>query len=126
MRYEAIPALSVAEVTAAVQKGDAGEVTVAVLSASLHATEWEWAQGICVQQMAHKSPAVRGAALIGMAHIARIHRKLDRAAALSAIEAGLHDPDPHVRGQAEDAADEVETFLGWRVLRPEGTNVATP
>jgi hypothetical protein len=34
------------------------------------------------------------------------------------IEAALKDEDAYVRGHANDAADEVEFFLKWKVERP--------
>ena len=63
---------------------------------------------------AHPHFNVRGNALLGLGHIARRHRRLDRARSQAALEAGLQDAHAYVRGQADAAAGDVEHFLGWR------------
>lgn len=53
---------------------------------------------------------VRAVALICIAHLARIHRRLPDDRAVAIIKAALADPDPIVRGQADTAADDLEMF----------------
>ena len=117
MKYEAIPALSVAQVEAAMLRNEPEELLVAVLSAALHASNLEWAQGVCGTLSVHGHFNVRGNAILGFGHLARIHGRLDRVVVQPIIEAGLVDPNEYVRGQADAAADDVEHFLGWSIAR---------
>src|SRR5262245_35666462 len=117
MRYQPIPEMSVAEVEAALTRNRPEELLLAVLSAALHARDLAWAQRICITLARHADFNVRGNAILGLGHLARIHGGLDRSTALPIIEAGLVDSHEYVRGQADSAADDVEHFLGWSISR---------
>lgn len=56
---------------------------------------------------------MRGNALLGLAHIARIDVKLDEKVVMPLIRTGLEDDHEYVRGQAETAKDDIEWYLGW-------------
>ena len=117
MRYEPIPASTPAEVEAAIARGRPDELLYAVLSASLYSDELEWAQDVCLRLAAHPHFNVRGNALLGFGHLARRFGRLDEARVRPLLEAGMRDADEYVRGQAHDAADDAEHFLGWKVER---------
>jgi hypothetical protein len=57
---------------------------------------------------------VRGNAIQGFGHISRVHEQLDQFTVQPIIEAALSDAHEYVRGQASDAADDTEHFLGWK------------
>jgi hypothetical protein len=62
---------------------------------------------------------VRGNALLGFGHLARVLGVMREPEAVRAlVEAGLADPDPYVSGQSEAAASGLEHFLGWKLNRP--------
>jgi hypothetical protein len=117
-RYEPIPEMSEAEIYAALAADDPEVLLYAVLSAALYG-EPVWAAQVCAQLATHGHFNVRGNALLGFAHLARLHGGLglDRSRVEPLIRAGLEDPDAYVRGHAGDAADDVAHYLGWR-LRP--------
>jgi hypothetical protein len=117
-QYEPIPEYSREEIRAALERDDSSALLYAVLSAALYDPELEWAEALCVRLATHAHFNVRGNALLGFGHLARLHGRLDRAKVQPLIEAGLHDADDYVRGHANDAADDVEHFLGWRLSRP--------
>jgi hypothetical protein len=75
-----------------------------------------WAEQVCLRLASHPDARVRGNAILGFGHLARIFRSLNRSAVQPLLEAGLVDPDPVVRRQAISAAEDVEWYLGW-VLR---------
>ena len=56
--------------------------------------------------------------MLGLAHLARRFGELAEDRVRPLVEAGLADTDAEVRGQADDAADDIEVFLKWRVTRP--------
>jgi len=90
-----------------------------VLNAILHATmnfpEWQWPQAVCIVLSHKKDPDIRGLAILGLGHIARVHRMLEKKSAIAAIRRGLKDSEEHVRGQAENAKDDVQNYLGWKI-----------
>jgi hypothetical protein len=121
--YEEIPELSRAEIEAAIYRDDPTDVSIAVLSAALYAADLDWAQAVCLKLSRHRHYNVRGNAVLGLGHLARIHGRLEEDAVKPVIEAALHDPEDFVRGQAEAAADDVEHYLKWELHRPRGGRV---
>ena len=119
MKYHDIPPLSRAEVEEIVARDDPETLARAVLSACLHAEDATWAGSLCERLAGHRDAAVRGNAILGLGHLARIHRHLSPASARALIAAALADPSAYVRGQADAAADDVEQFLGWVSRQPD-------
>ncbi len=115
-KYEAIGDLSPADVDAILRRGDPGELLYVPLSVGLHAEDAAWAQEVCIGLAAHADERVRGNALLGLGHVARVHGTLDRARVQPLLEAGLTDASEWVRGQAQSAVGDVEHFLGWRLV----------
>jgi hypothetical protein len=120
-RFESIPEWTRAEVEAAIDRNEPDELLYAVLAAALYAEDPKWAEDVCYQLASHPHFNVRGNALLGFAHIARIHRVLDRQRVQPLLEAGMRDGHEYVRGHAYDAVDAVEHFLGWTIPQPEVT-----
>lgn len=117
MRYETIPKWTPSEIEAIVVQNHSDEVCIAALSAALYADDPLWAEAICLRLAHHSSEAVRGNAILGFGHIARIHRQLTQTLTQPAIEHALHDESSYVRSQAENAADDVNLFLRWELQR---------
>ena len=117
MKHEPIPEMSAEDLEAAITRNQPDELLRAVLSAALYGSDQQWAQGVCQRLATHPHFSVRGNAILGLGHLARIHGRLQQSIALPIIEAGLADPDEYVRAQAHSAADDIEHFLGWSVLR---------
>ena len=113
-KYEKIPELSHAEIEAAILRDNPNELLYAVLSAALYSEDSAWAEDVCVRLAAHEHFNVRGNAILGFAHIARIDKKLDEAKVNPLIESALEDESEYVRGQAEGTKDDIKHFLRWR------------
>jgi hypothetical protein len=118
MKYEAIKQLSQGEIEAAILRNDPEKLPLAVLSAALHSDDSDWAEDVCWRLSKHEHSNIRGSAIQGFGHIARIHGKLNQKQIKPVIEAALNDENDLVRGQADDTADDVEFFLKWRIHRP--------
>lgn len=117
MKYEEIPRLTTAQVELAISRNQPDELLVAVLSAALYADDRRWAEDVCVRLASHEDPDVRGKAVLGFGHIARINGTLSEGRVKPLIERALRDENSYVRGQAESAADDVELFLRWSINR---------
>lgn len=115
--YEAIEEFSPAEIEAAIEQDDIDKLIYAVLSAALYADDSEWAENVCLRLANHEHFNVRGNAILGFAHIARIHRRLNKEKVRPVIVAALNDENEYVRGQAECTAADVNFFLKWRIRR---------
>jgi hypothetical protein len=110
--YREIPTVSIADAQAAIDRNDPEELSVVVLGVALGEPDAAIAQSFCASLATHFHPNVRGNAVLGLGHIARLHRTLDLPSALPLIRAALTDDDPYVRGHAESAADDVAMYLG--------------
>jgi len=117
MKYVPIEPRTKDEVEAAIVRNDPDDLLRAVLAAALYADDRNWAEGICLMLSHHEDCKVRGNAILGFGHIARLHGQLTKSKVKPVIEAGLRDPSDLVRGQADSAADDVEFFLKWTVDR---------
>ena len=119
MKYIVIEPRSKAEIEAAISRNNPNELLDAVLSAALHSDDPSWAEDICLRLAEHEHFNVRGNAIQGFGHIARIYRQLSEDKVKPIIEAALRDENDYVRGQADGAADDVELFLKWKVIYPD-------
>lgn len=101
------------DVERALRTDDVEALRLAVIGVSMHDDDWGYAQGLCVRLSSHPDPNVRGNAVLGFAHIARVHRQLDRAVVQPIIQRALHDEDAYVRGHADSAAGDTGMYLKW-------------
>jgi hypothetical protein len=118
MRYEAIPKSGGCDIEAVLSRGDLTEIRLVALSVSLHSKDPEQAEGVCLRLARHVDGITRGNSILGLGHVARIHRRLTEIVARPVVEAALRDSDEWVRGQAASAADDIEHYLGWKLDRP--------
>ena len=117
MKYSPIEWRSKQDVEAAVSKNEPEDLAGAVISAALYSDDPDWALSICLKLSSHEHSNVRGNAILGFGHIARIHGVLNEGTVKRVIEEGLRDRSDYVRAQANSAADDVEFFLNWVVNR---------
>jgi len=85
----------------------------AVIAVSMH-EDSEYSEQLCVRLSRHPNFNVRGNAVLGFGHIARVHGKLDRKVVYPIIAEALKDGNEYIRGQAEYAKDDTTHFLGWK------------
>jgi len=117
LKFESIESSPREETDSANSRHDPGELLYAVLSAALYSDDAGWAEDVCVRLSHHEHFNVRGNAILGFGHIARIHGKLTKSKVMPLIESALKDESDYVRGQANSAAADVEWFLKWRITR---------
>jgi hypothetical protein len=97
----------------AIQRDDPLELEGLVLDVALEGGEREWAEACCAQLARHRSALVRGNAVLGLGHLARRFGQLDPRRTRRLVAIALCDRSDYVRGQAESAARDLETFLRW-------------
>jgi HEAT repeat protein len=108
-----------ADVEAVLNRGNPEELLYVpiVIGMSAQDCERSWVERICFRLAEHPHFNVRGNAVLGLGHIARTCRALDLAKAVPLIEKALNDQNEFVQGQADSAADDVETYLGFAIHR---------
>jgi hypothetical protein len=102
------------DVERAMRDDDIDALLVAVIGVSMHDDDWRYAQDLCVRLSTHPHFNVRGNAVLGFAHIAHVHRRLDRAVVQPIIQRALRDEHDYVRGHADAAVDDTQIYLKWR------------
>ena len=112
-KYEEIGEWSHEAVEQALLDDDTEALLRAVIGVSMHDDDWRYAQDLCVRLSSHPHFNVRGNAVLGFGHIARVHRQLDRALVQPIIRAALRDESDYIRGQADRAMDDTVFFLKW-------------
>ncbi len=113
MIYEQINALTRDEIAAAVERNDTAELRTVVLSVAMYDRDQEFAESFCLGLAHHPHFNVRGNAVLGFGHIARVHGKLSEEKIKPVIRKALLDEEFFVRSQAESAKDDTEWFLKW-------------
>lgn len=113
LQYQEIGALSREDVDRAVREDKTELLLRAAIAVSMHDDDPCYAQDLCVRLSKHPHFNVRGNAILGFGHIARVHRRLDREVVQPIIQAALRDADAYVRGQAVCALDDTSFFLNW-------------
>ena len=118
MRYEQPQPVSQDDARRIAEGGNVPELATTAIAVALHEPDADWAERYLCSLCRHPEPNVRGNAILGLGHLARIHRRLRHPEARPLIVRGLVDEDGYVRGQADAAADDVRQFLGWRIEAP--------
>src|ERR1041384_2894882 len=113
LKYEEIAEWTRDVVERALRDDDPDALLRAVVAVAMHDADWRYAQDLCVRLSSHPHFNVRGNAVLGFGHIARVHRQLDRALVQPIIQAALRDENEYIRGQADCAMDDTASFLDW-------------
>lgn len=82
-----------------------------VIAAALYEDDFDTAYGACVQLSSHPDEVVRGNAILGFGHLARLFGRLGEEAP-PLVTRALADTSDYVRGQAYAAAGDLQHFLG--------------
>ncbi|MEW4369377.1 CPCC family cysteine-rich protein [Paenibacillus kandeliae] len=92
------------------QSSDPKQMVDGLLALSLHAPDGAFAQHMMLRYVQHDNENVRGIAILGLGHIARIHGTVDKERVLPIVEQALQDRSEFVRGHADAAMDDIQLF----------------
>jgi hypothetical protein len=99
------------DVEAVLARGIPEELLYVPIVITMDPPDCAWSEAICLSLAVHPHFNVRGNAILGFGHLARICRRLDLAAVSSVVAAALKDEHEYVRGHAEDAAGDILHYL---------------
>lgn len=101
----------------AIQANDVDVLGPLIIAAALYEEDFDTAYDACVQLSSHPDEVVRGNAILGFGHLARLFGRLgDEAPEI--VKGGLADVSNYVRGQAYAAAGDLQHFLGIEIREP--------
>ncbi|MEU8183491.1 hypothetical protein AB0B85_17405 [Micromonospora sp. NPDC049044] len=113
------PSSTPAEVRAALDRGDLPAALDAMVGTALYGDgDWREAQELHLRLLEHEDHDVSAVAAICLGHLARVHRQLDERRVVAALRRAR--ALPHVSGTADDALDDVRSFLHPRRARWRG------
>jgi hypothetical protein len=98
----------------AIRVNNADVLAKTIIAAALYEEDFDVAYGACVQLSSHPEEIVRGNAILGLGHLARLFGHLGEEGAII-VKRGLVDASSYVRGQAYAAAGDLNHFLGIEV-----------
>jgi len=103
-------------VRALLEQGSRQELLTLPLAAAQSPLDAEFVQDLCLQLAASGDAEVRANACLGLAYIARIAGRLDRARVEPVL---LHELREQVefRWRIEDAIEDIELYLDWAINR---------
>ena len=82
-----------ADVEAAIVNGDLSELRLVPIIVTMSSPSRIWSERICVRLSTHPDEFVRGNAMTGFGHLARLYRYLNRSVVQPIILQGLSDPE---------------------------------
>lgn len=103
------------EIEASIEHDRVKELIYVPIVITMKPIDCKWAEAICVNLTNHGNTNVRGNAILGLGHLARTCRRLNKSVVEPLIQAGLKDRSKIIRGQAQSAAEGIEQFLGWKI-----------
>jgi len=87
-----------------------------IVGFSNYAKDYEIAEEFLLELVAHPDSNIKGISILGLGHLARVHRRSSTQAA-EAVRMALKSPDSYVLGHAESAADDIEQFAEHQVRK---------
>lgn len=101
----------------AIEANDPNVLGPMIIAAALYEDDFDVVYDACLKLSSHPDEVVRGNAILGFGHLARLFGRL-RDEAPSIVKRGLVDDSNYVRGQAYAAAGDLQHFLGIELRAP--------
>ena len=110
--YKPLEQLSKLEIRERLTKGNEDELILLPLSVGEYGESWKESQDVCLKLMEHNNPAIRANATLGLAYIARNHRKLDKRIVKPYLLKELRE-NKEFEWRIRDAIVDINMFMGW-------------
>ncbi|MBE9117372.1 hypothetical protein IQ249_15845 [Lusitaniella coriacea LEGE 07157] len=107
MDYEEIDALSQEEAKRNLSNKDSRIVVITLLSIALHEPDRDWTEKQCLEHLKHSNDRIKYAAILSIAHIARIDRQFNKCVIPFFRE---YIKNPELSGRVQDAIDDICMF----------------
>jgi len=107
--YEEIPKLPRGDALRLLESDDNAMRARGLLSLAMYDEDWSRVQALSLELIQDADAGMRGTAALALAHLARIHRRLDLDRVLPALNQLAGDPE--IGWRARDALDDINTFI---------------
>jgi hypothetical protein len=108
-QYEHIAFVSHADAEAALESGNLELMARTLIALGLHDSDWRWVQQQCLRFLSHSSEIVVSAAVLSLAHTARVNQSIDKDVVVPALQALV--ADSRYAGKIQDALDDIDVFV---------------
>jgi len=115
LTYEEPKPISDHDVVAAIEKDDVDVLRRVPIQLGFHHKNWKFIQDVCVRLSEHPDSWVGHNSLLGLSYAARFCGRVEKNVVKPVLLRGLKDADPKVAGAAEDAIDDINLLMGWRI-----------
>ena len=113
--YQSLPSFeSPEQIEQIIATGDPHQVCLVPLIVGEGASDWRYAQSVCLQLADHSDPDVRANACLGLGYIARVHGVLDKRLVKPVLLRELNS-QTESKGNIIAGIEDINHFLGWRI-----------
>jgi hypothetical protein len=109
MKYQNIRPISKQAAENILYSGDEFGISECLISLAYYESDWRWVQEKCLEFTNHKFLEVRRSAILGFAHLARIHKKLDLEIILPRLQ--QLKENSLIAGTVEDVIEDIRIFI---------------
>ena len=109
MKYEHVGDLAKEDIRRMLSSSCIEDICKALVSMALYNLDWKESQDVCLKFLDYNNDNVKSAAITGLCHIARIHRKLEKEKVLNALEA--QRINRALNGHLDDAIADIEMYI---------------
>ena len=96
-------------------EGNLDTIPSVLSSLALLDPDVQWVEQKCLMFAHHEHWMIREISAVCLGHLARIHQNIDLDRVIPVLIGLTKDSDVYVAGVAEDALDDIELFMGYRV-----------
>ncbi len=112
LEYQELRPLSHTEADEALSSDDHLLIARTLIAIGLHDEDWRWVQHHALGFLSHGSEVVVSAAILALAHTARVNRSIERNMVIPALHALA--TDSRYAGKVQDALDDIEVNVKTR------------
>ena len=109
LEYEEILPVSFSDANRDLASNDINLIARTLIAIGMHDDDWRWVQYHGLSFLSHRSELVVSAAILSLAHTARVNRSIDGAVVIPALQAVA--ADPRFAGKVQDALDDIELYV---------------
>ncbi|MES2790450.1 MAG: hypothetical protein V4719_12640 [Planctomycetota bacterium] len=108
-KYVELEPVSHAEADNRLSSSDQYLIARTLIVIGLYDEDWRWVQQHALRFLSHDSEIVISAAILSLAHTARVNRSIDKNVIVPALQAVA--ADPRFIGKVQDAIDDIEMYV---------------
>lgn len=109
LEYEEIHPSSHAEAEVALKSDDHHLIARTLIAIGLHDDDWRWVQYHALDFLFHSSEAIVSAAILSLAHTARVNRSIDKHIVIPVLQSVA--ADSRYTGKVQDALDDIGMYV---------------